>query len=68
MPVLTGYKPGKVALQLQGWQAEKKVVVIKQLDEGMKERPCLHAVVMSPVTWARRRLHTGVRSSCSPRC
>ncbi|KAF8216550.1 hypothetical protein K438DRAFT_1501645, partial [Mycena galopus ATCC 62051] len=40
------YKPGKVALQLQGWQAEKKVMVIKQLDEGTKERLCLHAVVI----------------------
>ncbi|KAF8140874.1 hypothetical protein K438DRAFT_1553535, partial [Mycena galopus ATCC 62051] len=40
------YKLGKVALQLQGWQAEKKVVVLKQLEEGTKERPCLHAIVI----------------------
>ncbi|THH19343.1 hypothetical protein EW146_g1810 [Bondarzewia mesenterica] len=39
------YKPGKVAILLQGRQAGKKVVVIKQLDEGTKERPYPHAVI-----------------------
>ncbi|KAI0708531.1 60S ribosomal protein L27 [Earliella scabrosa] len=39
------YKPGKVAIVLQGRQAGKKVVVIKQLDEGTKERPYPHAIV-----------------------
>ncbi|PIL28887.1 hypothetical protein GSI_08933 [Ganoderma sinense ZZ0214-1] len=39
------YKPGKVAIVLQGRQAGHKVVVIKQLDEGTKERPYPHAVV-----------------------
>ncbi|KAF8625069.1 hypothetical protein AX15_005551 [Amanita polypyramis BW_CC] len=39
------YKPGKVAIVLQGRQAGKKVVVIKQADEGTKERPYPHAVV-----------------------
>ncbi|KAH8102031.1 60S ribosomal protein L27 [Cristinia sonorae] len=39
------YKPGKVAIVLAGRQAGKKVVVIKQLDEGTKERPYPHAIV-----------------------
>ncbi|EIN14472.1 60S ribosomal protein L27 [Punctularia strigosozonata HHB-11173 SS5] len=39
------YKPGKVAIILQGRQAGHKVVVIKQLDEGTKERPYPHAIV-----------------------
>ncbi|EIM87247.1 60S ribosomal protein L27 [Stereum hirsutum FP-91666 SS1] len=39
------YKPGKVAILLQGRQAGKKVVVIKQLDEGTKERPYPHAII-----------------------
>ncbi|KAF8646629.1 hypothetical protein AX16_007129 [Volvariella volvacea WC 439] len=39
------YKPGKVAIVLQGRQAGKKVVVIKQNDEGTKERPYPHAIV-----------------------
>ncbi|TBU47182.1 ribosomal L27e protein family-domain-containing protein, partial [Dichomitus squalens] len=39
------YKPGKVAIVLQGRQAGHKVVVIKQLDEGTKERPYPHAIV-----------------------
>jgi len=39
------YKPGKVAIVLQGRQAGKKVVVIKQNDEGTKERPFPHAIV-----------------------
>ncbi|KAK0549893.1 60S ribosomal protein L27B [Tilletia horrida] len=32
------YKPGKVAVVLQGRHAGKKVVVIKQYDDGSKER------------------------------
>ncbi|CAO1624092.1 unnamed protein product [Parajaminaea phylloscopi] len=39
------YKPGKVAVVLQGRQAGKKVVVLKQLDDGTKERPYPHAIV-----------------------
>ena len=35
----------QVAIVLQGRQAVKKVVVIKQLDEGTKERPYPHAIV-----------------------
>ncbi|WWC72495.1 uncharacterized protein I206_106457 [Kwoniella pini CBS 10737] len=42
---ITVYKPGKVAVVLSGRQAGKKVVVIKQSDEGTKERPYPHAVV-----------------------
>jgi len=40
------YKPGKVAIVLNGRQAGKKVVVVKQLDEGTKDRPYPHAVVV----------------------
>ncbi|KIY46381.1 hypothetical protein FISHEDRAFT_60418 [Fistulina hepatica ATCC 64428] len=39
------FKPGKVAIVLQGRQAGKKVVVIKQLDEGTFDRPYPHAIV-----------------------
>ncbi|EJU01476.1 60S ribosomal protein L27 [Dacryopinax primogenitus] len=39
------YKPGKVAIVLQGRQAGKKVVVIKHLDDGTKERKYPHAIV-----------------------
>ncbi|KAL7414703.1 ribosomal L27e protein family-domain-containing protein [Mrakia frigida] len=39
------YKPGKVAVVLSGRQAGKKVVVIKQYDDGTKERPYPHAIV-----------------------
>lgn len=39
------YKPGKVAVVLAGRQAGKKVVVIKQYDDGTKERPYPHAIV-----------------------
>ncbi|KZO99129.1 60S ribosomal protein L27 [Calocera viscosa TUFC12733] len=39
------YKPGKVAIVLQGRQAGKKVVIIKQLDDGTKERKYPHALV-----------------------
>ena len=35
----------QVAIVLQGRQASKNVVVIKQLDEGSKERPFPHAIV-----------------------
>ncbi|KAK9720539.1 60S ribosomal protein L27B [Basidiobolus ranarum] len=38
-------KPGKVAIILQGRYAGKKVVVIKNFDEGTKERPYGHAIV-----------------------
>ncbi|CAO1627257.1 unnamed protein product [Sympodiomycopsis kandeliae] len=39
------YKSGKVAVVLQGRQSGKKVVVIKQYDDGTKERPYPHAIV-----------------------
>ena len=35
----------QVAIVLQGRQAGHKVIVIKQLDEGTKERPYPHAIV-----------------------
>jgi large subunit ribosomal protein L27e len=44
----------KVALVLQGRQAGKKVVVIKQLDEGTKERPYPHAVVAGIERYPRK--------------
>ena len=43
--MLVVYKPGKVAIVLSGRQAGKKVVIIKQNDEGTKERPYPHAIV-----------------------
>jgi large subunit ribosomal protein L27e len=38
-------KPNKVVLMLQGRQAGKKAVIVKQYDEGTKERPYPHAIV-----------------------
>ncbi|TFK75522.1 60S ribosomal protein L27 [Pluteus cervinus] len=48
------YKPGKVAIVLQGRQAGKKVVVIKQYDEGTKERPYPHAIVAGIERYPRK--------------
>ncbi|KAG6916347.1 hypothetical protein DXG01_007238 [Tephrocybe rancida] len=48
------YKPGKVAIVLQGRQAGKKVVVIKQVDEGTKDRPYPHAVVAGVERYPRK--------------
>ncbi|KAF5365343.1 hypothetical protein D9758_005389 [Tetrapyrgos nigripes] len=48
------YKPGKVAIVLQGRQAGKKVVVIKQVDEGSKERPYPHAIVAGIERYPRK--------------
>ncbi|KAJ2928487.1 hypothetical protein H1R20_g8629, partial [Candolleomyces eurysporus] len=48
------YKPGKVAIVLQGRQAGHKVVVIKQLDEGTKERPYPHAIVAGIERYPRK--------------
>jgi ribosomal protein L14E/L6E/L27E len=39
---------------LQGRQAGKKVVVIKQLDEGTKERPYPHAIVAGIERYPRK--------------
>ena len=44
----------QVAIVLQGRQAGKKVVVIKQLDEGTKERPYPHAVVAGIERYPRK--------------
>ncbi|KAI8910535.1 hypothetical protein PhCBS80983_g02665 [Powellomyces hirtus] len=38
-------KTGKVVLVLQGRQAGKKAVIVKNFDEGTKERPYPHAIV-----------------------
>ncbi|KAG8216111.1 60S ribosomal protein L27, partial [Butyriboletus roseoflavus] len=43
-----------VAIVLQGRQAGKKVVVIKQLDEGTKERPYPHAIVAGIERYPRK--------------
>ncbi|KAL5478569.1 RPL27B [Sanghuangporus weigelae] len=48
------YKPGKIAFVLQGRQAGKKVVVIKQNDEGTKERPYPHAIVAGVERYPRK--------------
>jgi len=48
------YKPGKVAIILNGRQAGKKVVVIKQLDEGTKERPYPHAIIAGIERYPRK--------------
>ncbi|EIW79625.1 60s ribosomal protein l27 [Coniophora puteana RWD-64-598 SS2] len=48
------YKPGKVAIVLQGRQAGKKVVVIKQNDEGTKDRPYPHAIVAGIERYPRK--------------
>ncbi|KAF8491825.1 ribosomal L27e protein family-domain-containing protein [Russula emetica] len=48
------YKPGKVAIVLQGRQAGKKVVVIKQVDDGTKERPYPHAIVAGIERYPRK--------------
>jgi len=53
-PSKTVYKPGKVAIILQGRQAGKKAVVIKQLDEGTKERPYPHAIVAGIERYPRK--------------
>jgi large subunit ribosomal protein L27e len=39
---------------LQGRQAGRKVVVIKQLDEGTKERPYPHAIVAGIERYPRK--------------
>ncbi|PWN90711.1 60S ribosomal protein L27-B [Acaromyces ingoldii] len=39
------FKPGKVCVMLQGRQAGKKVVVIKQYDDGTRERPYPHVII-----------------------
>lgn len=44
----------QVAIVLQGRQAGKKVVVIKQLDEGSKERPYPHAIVAGIERYPRK--------------
>lgn len=48
------YKPGKVAILLQGRQAGKKVVVIKQLDDGTKDRPYPHAIIAGIERYPRK--------------
>ena len=47
-------RPRQVAIVLQGRQAGRKVVVIKQLDEGTKERPYPHAIVAGVERYPRK--------------
>ena len=47
-------KGNQVAIVLQGRQAGKKVVVIKQLDDGTKERPYPHAIVAGIERYPRK--------------
>ena len=44
----------QVAIVLSGRQAGKKVVVIKQLDEGTKDRPYPHAIVAGIERYPRK--------------
>jgi len=44
----------QVAIVLQGRQAGKKVVVIKQVDDGTKERPYAHAIVAGIERYPRK--------------
>ncbi|GJJ14773.1 hypothetical protein Clacol_009041 [Clathrus columnatus] len=48
------YKPGKIAIVIQGRQAGKKVVVIKALEDGTKERPYAHAIVAGIERYPRK--------------
>ncbi|KAI0049495.1 60S ribosomal protein L27 [Auriscalpium vulgare] len=48
------FKPGKVAIVLQGRQAGKKVVVIKQVDDGSKDRAYPHAIVVGIERYPRK--------------
>jgi len=44
----------QVAIVLQGRQAGKKVVIIKQVDDGNKERPYPHAIVAGIERYPRK--------------
>ena len=44
----------QVAIVLQGRQAGKKVVIVKQNDEGTKERPYPHAIVAGIERYPRK--------------
>ena len=54
LPDYLVYKPGKVAIVTQGRQAGHKVVVIKQVDEGTKDRPYPHAIVAGVERYPRK--------------
>ena len=51
--ILTGGRV-QVAIVLQGRQAGKKVVIVKQNDEGTKERPYPHAIVAGIERYPRK--------------
>ncbi|ORY89669.1 ribosomal L27e protein family-domain-containing protein [Leucosporidium creatinivorum] len=48
------FKPSKVAIVLSGRFAGRKVVVIRQSDEGTKERPYPHAIVAGVDRYPRK--------------
>ncbi len=48
------FTTNQVAIVLQGRQAGKKVVIIKQLDEGTKDRPYPHAIVAGVERYPRK--------------
>ena len=47
-------KQGKTAIVVRGRYAGKKVVIIKQFDEGTKERPFPHALVIGVDKYPRK--------------
>jgi large subunit ribosomal protein L27e len=47
-------KPGKVVLVLNGRQAGKKAVIVKQYDDGTKERPYPHCIVAGVERYPRK--------------
>ena len=47
-------KSGKVVLCLQGRYAGKKAVIVKNLDDGTKERPYPHAIVAGIETYPKK--------------
>ncbi|KAF8343090.1 60S ribosomal protein L27 [Cantharellus anzutake] len=48
------YKPGKVAIVLQGRQAGKKAVILKHFDDGSKRRPYPYAVIAGIQKYPRK--------------
>ncbi|KAJ2440702.1 60S ribosomal protein L27B, partial [Coemansia sp. RSA 2424] len=65
-------KGGKVVIVLQGRYAGKKAVIVKNFDEGTKERPYPHAIVAGieryplKVTKAMTQRKVAARSHVKP--
>jgi len=47
-------KPGKVVIILSGRYSGRKAVILKQSDEGTKERPYPHAIVAGVDRYPRK--------------